>query len=39
MDIACYSLLLENIATRAITKMSHFKIHASVTLKYRNKHL
>ena len=31
-EIACYSLLLKNIANRAITKMSRFKIYASVTL-------
>ena len=33
--IACYSLLLENIANRAITKMSRFKTYASVTLIFR----
>ena len=34
MDITRYSLLLENIANRAITKMSHIKIYASVTLTF-----
>ena len=31
-EIACYSLLFENIANRAITKMSRFKIYASIAL-------
>ena len=33
--IACYSLSLKNIANRAITEMSRFKIYASVTLIFR----
>ena len=33
--MACYSLLLENIANRARTKISHFKIYASVMLIFR----
>ena len=35
MEIACYSLSLKSIANRAITKMSCFKIYASVTLIFR----
>ena len=35
MEIACFSLLLKNIANRAITKMSRFKIYASITLIFR----
>ena len=34
-DIACYSLLLENIANREKTKMSRFKVFAAVTLIFR----
>ena len=33
--MACYSLLLEHIANGAITKVSHFRIDASVTLIFR----
>ena len=35
MEIACYSLLLEIIANRAITKMPCFKMYASVWLIFR----
>ena len=35
MEIAYFSLLLENIANRAITKMSRFKIYAFVALIFR----
>ena len=35
MEIACYSLLLTNIANRAITKLSRFKIYDSVPLIFR----
>ena len=35
MEMACFSLLLENIGNRAITKMSRFKIYASVAHIFR----
>ena len=35
MEIACHPLLLKIIVNRAITKMSHFKIYASIMLIFR----